>query len=115
MYVGIFKITSDGETAVLRVDLTTDGGTAIYQLQDSTGEVHEFKQSFENDTGSKTYIDRACMAILTYLCDCQASGWTGEITLVQSGIGIPASTWHEFLNLYLVHCSTTKPDGVALQ
>ena len=115
MYVGIFKITSDRETAVLRVDLSADATNATYQLQDSLGDCHAWTVNLSTDSYSKTFFDRACMAVLSYLQDCTSNGWNGEITLVQSGIGIASATWHELFNSFRFHSPTVRPEGVALQ
>ena len=93
MFVACFQVTSDHELALLRIDLSDDGSVATYQLQDALGDIHEWRVSMAQDETSKTYRERAAYALVAYLFDCQSNGWTGDIRLVQSGVGIPAEYW----------------------
>ena len=118
MYVATFQVTSDVELALLRIDISSDGATATYQLQDAIGDCHEWNVSLSNDTTSRTFIERAAFSLVTYLYSCETNGWTGTYRVVQSGIGIPLDYWEEVQRAYTTSVGfarVTKPEGVALQ
>jgi hypothetical protein len=115
MFVGLFKLTSDGLPAILRIDLLDEGQTGLYEVIDQDGISHVWRWSLSDDEDSESLDQRAWYAMWVYLAGCLERGWTGTMEPVMLATGIDIRSFSYLVNVWNVEHSSQKPEGIMLQ
>lgn len=114
MYYMTLQVTSDTETALLRLDLDyTEAEKVLHlELTDSNGTRHSWEHSYRFE-GS--WQDFGRTALEKYLQDTVSKGWRGHIRLVHLAVGLDPDEIVRDISGFLWFNAIEKPQEMALQ
>ena len=114
MYSATFRISSDGESALLRIDVFSAPHSANYTLTDSNGSEHSW--TWLLDEGQcVSFLELARYALSVYLVDAVDRGWTGNIVIVHCAYGFVPCAYDDLIAKLSFFTANTVPDGITVQ
>lgn len=92
-FCGTWRLTSDEEPVILRIDADPDEKVAIYAITDRTGTIHRAKYPLEGLV--EDLQDLANLSLLAYLNYISLHGWVGRCDLVLAPLDTEFPPWEK--------------------